>query len=86
MGMETQEIRLQLNGFGKRLTEIEKLDSKVERNEHDIQKVFEVLQDIPAQNQTMLNTMTEKHQQLLITILFSGVLSLAVATWAIVTK
>jgi len=84
--METQEIRLQLNGFGKRLTEIEKLDSKVERNEHDIQKVFEVLQDIPAQNQTMLNTMTEKHQQLLITILFSGVLSLAVATWAIVTK
>lgn len=69
------EIKEQLNGFGRRLTEVEKLETKVTRNEQDIQKIFEEMAKIPEQNQKLVTT-----------ILFSAVISIGVATWAIVTK
>ena len=86
MVMDTQEIRLQLNGFGKRLTEIEKLDTKVVRNASDIQKVFEELAEIPERNRQLVKDIGEKQDNLLKTVLVSVVVSIGMATWAIVTK
>ena len=70
-----KQVREQLNGFDKRLMEVEKLETKVTRNESDIQKIFEELAKIPQR----INT-------LVVTMLFSGVISIGVATWAIVSK
>jgi len=73
--MDSEQIHRDLNGFGRRLTEVEKMESRVSRNESDIQKVFDELAKIPEQNQKLLTT-----------ILFAAVISIGTATWAIVTK
>ena len=40
--------------FNQRLREVEKLTSKVERNERDIQKTFEVLDKLPMKIMGMI--------------------------------
>jgi len=47
--------REEFNGLGGRLAKIELLTPKVERNEEDIQKVFDALAKLPEANQKMLN-------------------------------
>lgn len=67
--------REEVNGLGKRISEVELLKPEVARNQQDIQKIFDALDQIPKQNQKLVTT-----------ILFSAVISIGVATWAIVTK
>jgi len=73
--MEDYASREELNGLGKRLGKVELLKPAVDRNAADIQKAFFELSKIPEQNQKLLNK-----------ILFAMILSIAMATWAIVTK
>lgn len=47
--------REEFNGLGKRVDEIQLLRPIVERNERDIQKIFESISQIPEQNQKLLN-------------------------------
>lgn len=47
--------REELNGLGQRVGEVELLEPQVKRNSSDIQKVFDELAKIPAQNQALLN-------------------------------
>ena len=54
--METM-LREQINGFGKRLSEVELLKPTVRRNEEDIQKIFDNLDKIPEHNQKIINKM-----------------------------
>jgi len=67
--------REEVNGLGKRISEVELLKPAVERNAADIQKVFFELSKIPEQNQKLLNK-----------ILFAMIVSIGMATWAIVAK
>ena len=43
-----------MDEFNNRLREVEKLTSKVERNERDIQKTFEVLDKLPMKIMGMI--------------------------------
>jgi len=67
--------REELNGLGKRVGKVELLAPKVERAEEDIQKVFTELSKIPDQNQKLLNK-----------IFFVVVVSIGMATWALMAK
>ncbi len=73
--MEDYASRKDLNGLGERLGKVELLKPAVQRNAADIQKVFFELSKIPEQNQKLLNK-----------ILFAMIVSIGMATWAIVTK
>jgi len=78
--------REEVNGLGKRISEVELLKPTVARNEKDIQKMFEELGKIPAQNQALTKDISESNQKLLMKIMFAMLIAIGTATWAIVTK
>lgn len=61
--MEDYASRKDLNGLGKRLGEIELLKPAVERNAADIQKIFDAMDKIPAQNAAIMKDVTKDNQK-----------------------
>ena len=78
--------REELNGLGSRVSNIEKLESRVLRNEQDIQKIFSAMSEIPEQNLALTKEIADKNQKLLTKIMFAVVIAIGTATWAIVSK
>ena len=55
---DNEQIHIDLNGFGRRLTEVEKMESRVTRNEEDIQKIFKGMESLPMKILALISVPT----------------------------
>lgn len=56
--------RDEFNGLGKRVDLVALMTPKVERNEEDIQKIFDAMDKIPSQNEKMMKDVDTSNQKL----------------------